>query len=331
MKSFCLLISLILALPVLAKTSESMPDYAISRSYRDKAVKATQSRVILTVFNEYNKTMSGTLQAGFNSYSFSGKLDNKGQITYTGKPGKYRMKFLIDVNHFEIFTDSITLKPGYTTLIALYFKSSVYPVTVDKPVIYLYSEKNLQANIFVEPKNKLSFSYPAYENGWKVDLKPGQLPSVNGKKYPYLFWESVMELNSQEINLNEGYVVKRDSLLHFLEAQLEMMGFNETEKTDFITYWGPKMIQHPSCYIHFLFNDECNIISQLNIQPKPDHQYRVYMIWTGLSADISLRPALQSIPMLQRNGFQVLEWGGAEIRTGTNWSKQLARLYPFEN
>ncbi|MBQ9331205.1 MAG: hypothetical protein IJ221_09560 [Oscillibacter sp.] len=51
--------------------------------------------------------------------------------------------------------------------------------------------------------------------------------------------------------------------------------------------------------------------AQLTVSPEPDRVLRVFMAWQGLDAPVTL-PA-QELSSLQRTGFTVVEWGGAEV------------------
>ena len=50
----------------------------------------------------------------------------------------------------------------------------------------------------------------------------------------------------------------------------------------------------------------------LNIEPKPDSVLRVFMAWKALDTPIEAEP--QEFKSFERNGFTVVEWGGAEIK-----------------
>ena len=74
------------------------------------------------------------------------------------------------------------------------------------------------------------------------------------------------------------------------------------------------MSKNKSNYIHFLFNNEFDKYAKLSIEPKPDTIFRVFMVWSS-SKDITLVTDMQEqkIPVMQRKGFTVVEWGGTEM------------------
>ena len=83
--------------------------------------------------------------------------------------------------------------------------------------------------------------YPKFTNKdtWNVHAEPDGTISIKDRKYPYLFWEA---LSYETIDLNEGFVVTDKEAEAFLEEKLDILGLNNKEKTDFITYWLPVLI-----------------------------------------------------------------------------------------
>ena len=104
----------------------------------------------------------------------------------------------------------------------------------------------------------------------------------------------------------------KTALPDFFETQLTAMGLTPREQEDFITYWCPLMQKNEKSYVHFMFNEECNSIATLNITPTPDHIFRVYMIWSDAKEIDPESIHEQKIESFQRDGFSVVEWGGAK-------------------
>ena len=115
-------------------------------------------------------------------------------------------------------------------------------------------------------------------------------------------------------SFSRGEIVESSELLEFLETSLNEFGFNSKEKSDFITYWYPIMKDETNLYIYFMFNEECNIFAELNVQPTPDVIARFYMLWQPVNELKSWKtPENQKIPRFDRTGFTLLEWGGAKL------------------
>ena len=61
------------------------------------------------------------------------------------------------------------------------------------------------------------------------------------------------------------------------------------------------------------FQNEVYIESaKLDITPKPDSVLRVFMAYKAIDKPIEIEEPI--ITSFERNGFTVVEWGGAEIR-----------------
>ena len=94
------------------------------------------------------------------------------------------------------------------------------------------------------------------------------------------------------------------------ESKLQFMGLNSQEIEDYITYWCPIMQVNEKSFIHFIFNEEYDKYATMSIDPKPDHLFRVNMLWSK-SKDTQVKE--QKIESFKRSGFTVVEWGGTEI------------------
>ena len=51
--------------------------------------------------------------------------------------------------------------------------------------------------------------------------------------------------------------------------------------------------------------------SELEIDPKPETLFRVFMIYKPCNQDFKVKE--QELPTFQRKGFTVVEWGGMEL------------------
>jgi len=198
-------------------------------------------------------------------------------------------------------------------------------IMVDKPVIYMYSDEKINAEITFTCKGNLTFTYPEYNEKWEVTIdqniitenKSGPNGPLRGKNYPYLFWEAQqeeLEFEIQNQTMN-GFLISTDSVINFLENSLTALGLNSTEQTDFITFWAPRMIVKPFALVHFLIGDDyAKNISELNITPTPDALRRVFMVFTPLETNqVGLTIKSQELKSFERFGFTVVEWGGSEL------------------
>jgi hypothetical protein len=203
--------------------------------------------------------------------------------------------------------------------VQLPLKSHRMDIIVDKPVIYAYSPVALDFQLKLKPKGDLAFTYPVLgkEMSWNMQLDAaGRMQDVSGAEYPYLFWEARQKAETfQTAACSSNEIVLRDHLLSYLELSLTSLGLNAREKTDFITYWCPKLMNEPLVQVQFFVDEECSVIGELGISPKPDALRRVYVLFRPMNrvpVDFEAK-ILESAPF-DRSGFVILEWGGSELK-----------------
>lgn len=261
-----------------------------------------------------------------NSYQVHLVTDNNGYTQIFLPTGKKKLitqkvgsKEKVDLITKNFHEDSTYIIKGNLALNDLEIIEVEPPVMVEKPVVYIYSEEDstpFDMSIFT--KSQLSFVYPAAqeqvgENELHYNLtinKDGTIIS-DGKEYPYLFWDGRMPLSS---NFDEGFIVGRDTLVQFLEAQLTSIGLNEREKTDFITYWAPRMQKRDQVCMKFIFNNDYhNTISSHKYSTKPDSELRMFMTFTYTIPTSEDFIPYQEFPKFEREGLTIVEWGGSEI------------------
>ena len=180
-----------------------------------------------------------------------------------------------------------------------------------KPVIYLYPEKEMDISVQLDinkQNNKFTVLYPKFNgdnNTWKVNAKPNGDIKLGNKIYPYLFWEA-HSYNCEE-EKNEGFIVKDVDAEVFLEEKLKLLGLNDKESTDFITYWLPVLIKNKISLCSFqseYFFDNF----KLNVSPKPDTMIRIFLSIKKINAPFNIKE--QKLEKNERKGFTVIEWGG---------------------
>lgn len=243
-----------------------------------------------------------------------------------------QFKLLLDVDDTSLFY----YQPGYEEIVIWNFNfQSQHVVTIDfyplynavievaKPVVYLYSDKKVDAEIQFSCNGDLTFTYPEYNDGWKVSVEENIITEKESNKtLPYLFWEAetnqldfVMTFDENEILQLPGFVIRTDTVVNFLENSLTALGLNSTEQTDFITFWAPKMIQKEYAFVQFLVDDwYTQFISEMTINPQPDALRRVYMLFKPLDkTEINIAAIPQELKSFERKAFTVVEWGGSEI------------------
>jgi hypothetical protein len=179
-------------------------------------------------------------------------------------------------------------------------------VECGKPVIYLYPEQTTTVSVTVEPQGGMTFSEPAYGEGWTVTAQPdGRLTDVTGASWPYLFWEGRGGLYEQP---EKGWVIARTEVDAFLNDKLAALGLIANEIADFKEFWLPRMQDAPYYFVTFLGNRAMDELAPLSVNPSPDSVIRVLMDFSPLAEPKAVEPF--SIRTPARTGFTVVEWGG---------------------
>lgn len=150
-----------------------------------------------------------------------------------------------------------------------------------------------------------------YEDEWKVIAEPdGTLTDVETQRKLYaLYWEGKDALQPE---MTEGFIVKGEDTIEFLEEKLEILGLNERETEEFIIYWLPKMQNNEYNYIRFATTEEINEYMPLEFSVKPDSIIRILMQYKAI--DEYLEIPEQQLTTPKRDGFVAVEWGGTEIK-----------------
>jgi len=182
----------------------------------------------------------------------------------------------------------------------------------DKPVIYLYPEKEMDISVQLKINldSKLTTIYPKFNGDnqtWKVHAKPNGDIQLNNKIYPYLFWEAQTYCS---LEMNEGFIVNDTIAEEFLENKLKLLGLNEKESADFITYWLPVLIKNKISLCCFQTGKFFNNF-KLNINPKPDTLIRIFLAIKKINSPIMIKE--QKLEKNERKGYTVIEWGGSII------------------
>ena len=183
------------------------------------------------------------------------------------------------------------------------------PDEPEKPVIYLYPEQPTEVTVTLDLDGVLTSTYPTYGDGWQVTAYPdGTLTDESGRDYYCLFWEG---LQNADYDLTRGFSVAGQDTQAFLEDALAQLGLDEREANEFIIYWLPRM-EHNAYNLITFQTDRYTDGAVLHVSPAPDTLIRVFMAWMPLDAPVDIEP--QELTAPARDGFTVVEWGGAELQ-----------------
>ncbi len=289
------------------------PDYTITKSAPDSKLLKTEAVFNFTFIDTLRRPVKSAIMFSYNGISKTQTPDAKGKFSLKVKPGKYVFQFFNSSRFYEIYTDSIQIKPGYATDMLVNFRTANMIMTVDKPVIYVYSKQKEDVSIKLDLKGDFLFTYPQYTNGWNFTANPDGSILMGDKKYHYLFWDGKLNIETEKLDLSTGFVIEKNNLVNFFEEKLKLMGLNSQEIEDYITYWCPRMSVNEKNYIHFIFNGEYNKYASISVDPKPDQMFRVCMLWSKAHENTIVKE--QKIESFNRSGFTIVEWGGTEMNS----------------
>ena len=238
-------------------------------------------------------------------------LQNADPVVYDLTPGKYVFKIWYGPGYDEIITDSIAFTSQTVNDASVRINRSFVPVTVSKPVIYFHSDEDLPFVVNVNPAGSFTFTYPEINSGWEGEVKKDGSIVIDGKSFPYLFWESDQMYTFR--STDNGFRVDKKDIVAFLENKCKELGFNSRETTDFITFWGPKLSSMETVFIQFSIDELCDQFADLHIAPAPTDLKRVYIQFTQWND--AMLPYLENktFEPISTGGFTVLEWGGFEF------------------
>lgn len=180
------------------------------------------------------------------------------------------------------------------------------PNAAYKPVIYLYPERETTVEVTLDYDGALTRTSPVYGDGWRVTAAPdGTLTTADGKTYPHLFWEGE---GAREYDMGRGFCVAGGASEAFLREALAEQGLNERESRHFLKFWLPRLEENAYNLIAFQ-TERYTEGARLTVTPAPDTLIRVFMAFRPLDAPVEIEP--QTFAPVSREGFTVVEWGGA--------------------
>ena len=182
------------------------------------------------------------------------------------------------------------------------------PGMEDKPIIYIYPEKETEVEVKLGAPERITVDYPNYNDGWKVVAQPNGTLSMNGKDYYALYYEAKYD---DVAEASDGFVVARDDVEEFLDTKLELLGLNYKEREEFITYWAKDLERTDYAFIRFASQDEIEAMMPLEVFPAPKTMIRVMMQYRNLNECIEVTE--QKLAPVKRDGYTVVEWGGMKL------------------
>ncbi len=234
-------------------------------------------------------------------------------LTIVTIPGEHTFQFYGGAEYIESPVMRLTIGDQRRKLYRIHFRRASSQMLLRKPVLYFYPEETTDIAVEVIPKGEFTFTYPNIASGWNFTCTPHGALQNGEESYRYLFWESQQAVPTSLLEPQKGIVVAGKEAVAYLEAQMTQFGMTSAEQADFLTYWGPQMQTKTNVYIYLLFNEVCDAFASLEISPEPSEIARFYVLWSEVPEHYNPTLEPQEVPRMQRNGFTVLEWGGAEV------------------
>lgn len=266
--------------------------YGIIQTHSDYFFMVTQKQAIAVAKRDCSTELSCHISMLINKRRAEEKTD-----------GKWRIRNILSVVLGAVLAFAAALALEFA---ASCFNAPPYKHMLRKPVIYLYPEEQTDVTVTLDINGELTCTYPEYNGGWDITALPdGTLYDASGRKYDSLFWEAAADM---EFDFSEGFCVKGEDTVEFLQWALDEQGMTQQESNDFIVYWLPYMQDNEYNVIAFQ-SDSYTDIAVLHITPKPDNIKRVFMAYYPSEKHVDI--VEQRLDGFKRNGFTVVEWGGA--------------------
>lgn len=266
-------------------------------------VKYNSHNHLLTLINRFNSYFFWRCDKCFRSFKSDSPSYCCSLCDFDICPDCFNGNFVMDQNPMFNNQNPFDATSFFNTQIK-------YGLTMHKPVIYLYTENPMNVRVQMNlHKTRFLVVYPDFneENTWNVHASPNGDILIKDRIYPYLYWEAESYVPQE---MNEGFVVKAENAAKFLEEKLKILGLNEKESTDCITYW-----------LHVLYRNKLSLCTfqskkffdnyELNITPKPTTVIRVYISIKKLNEPVDIKE--QKLETIERKGFTVVEWGGSNL------------------
>lgn len=320
-----LIILVFLAMPLsgFSGEKESIPSVWIIKDSLSKSIHPDSVKLIFHVEDYYDHLMlnqhSAIIQVKIDGKTKKYTItDKKRTFKLALSKGKHALSFFINANFEELHFDR-ELTGGHYYEVGLNFQDSYNSgrrIMLEKPVIYLYSETDQDFNLKIKTDAELQFTYPAYENEWKGTATRNGTIEMNGTNYPYLFWDAQLPLDRLNLNWENSDQILGEQTISYLSTRLDDAGFNPKEKSDFITYWGPRLQKMKYVQVLWIQNEAINDIATLDVSSEFT-QNRVYLVFREINdlMDETLPLKRNSLKPVNRTKSYLLEWGGMEIQS----------------
>ncbi len=303
---------------------ESLPQLWIIKDSVSKSIHPDSVKLVIRVFDPGSQLMldqhPAIIQMSVDKKTKKYTISQNNMVFgKTISKGIHRILFFLNANFESIHFDR-DFTGGHYYEVGIAFQNNPInnprnQIMLEKPVIYLYSEKETDFSLKIKTGADLQFTYPAYNGEWKGTSSPNGTIQLNGAVFPYLFWDANLSSENLRLNWSEADFIEGKQIIPYLESQLTKIGFNAKEKADFITYWGPRIQKMPYAEIIWMQNKSLDEIAALEISPAFKIN-RVYLVFREADQVIKQPITIKrtSLQPIDRSGNCLVEWGGIEVK-----------------
>jgi len=179
-----------------------------------------------------------------------------------------------------------------------------------KPNIYIYSEEETAVTVTLGKPGKLTASDPIYKDSWTVTALPDGTLLYDGATYGYLFYEC--DVPSYEFKSGAGFTIRGDNRENDFRYVLGKYAFNEQETEDFIEFW-VEYLEADKDYL-MVPQDTAMVDCAMPLEISAEVE-SLTRLWFGFY-EISEKGYVcePEVTPITRDGFTVVEWGGAVVK-----------------
>lgn len=295
-----------------AAEKELLPECYLVKDSVDPKLGNTEALFKFTASNVFSGTSE--IRTATNGVWKTYTLDKTNSFEIKVTPGNFSFQFYLNDSYEEMYVGELIISAKHKAEYILNFMPvRKYPIMLEKPVIYCYAPADTPLEVTIEPKGEFLFTYPQTEGVWKGTVKASGGYEVNGIVYPYLFWEAKSEHLEDRIDWSNSELITSSGSVAYMERITTELGFNDKEKTDFITYWGPRLAALSSAQVKVIQNEISPVFGDLSVSDNSFHIERVYLVFRPTTLKQTESWPQQKIVPLKRAEKFILEWGGAEL------------------
>jgi len=180
-------------------------------------------------------------------------------------------------------------------------------VSVDKPNLYLYpaADTETQVRVDLAAKQAVLVSAPEYGDGWSGVAHPDGTFTVNGERFPFLFYEVSLApgMAAEHLQRSHGWCLPGDGAVDAMAALLARYGFNEREQQDFIDGWRDDLPAAPS----YAVSPQLAVAPMAGLRVEP--ALPVSRLWLAVSDGAGCALTEPTVAPFDRSAPHGVEWG----------------------